>query len=110
MTRIFGIGLGLCLPLFAIACVEMDKPMAAIEVTDVQPVTATYACGAEGSITVQSLSGAVLVTSPEGEQVELPASPAAQKTRFGQEGYALVLEGQEALYMKAGRTPLTCRR
>jgi membrane-bound inhibitor of C-type lysozyme len=120
MTRIARAGLMLLLPLLATACVEPEKAVSGIQPAAVQPAqnrsgdsqpgTATYDCGEDGSITVQNLHGSVLVTGPEGDQVELPASPVAQDTRYGQEGYALVLEGQDALYMKAGKTPLTCRR
>jgi hypothetical protein len=42
--------------------------------------------------------------------VELAASPPGQQSRYGVNGYALVLEDREALWMKAGKTPLTCVR
>jgi hypothetical protein len=42
--------------------------------------------------------------------LELPASPATQRSRYGEQPYALVLEGREALFMKNGQPPLTCTR
>ena len=40
--------------------------------------------------------------------IDLPAAPATQRTRYGEQPYALVLEGREALFMKSGDVPLTC--
>jgi len=42
--------------------------------------------------------------------VDMPASPPTQHSRFGEAPYALVVEGQEALLMKNGKEPITCRR
>ena len=44
------------------------------------------------------------------ELIELPASPAAQTSRYGEQPYAMVLEGHEALFMKSGQEPLSCTR
>ncbi|RUM98428.1 hypothetical protein EET67_07275 [Pseudaminobacter arsenicus] len=76
----------------------------------VQPAQATYRCESGVSLTIENFGASVRLTDPEGEQVELPAAPASQRSRYGQTPYALVLEGEEALYMKNGKTPLTCRR
>lgn len=87
-----------------------------------QPRQASYACGEGTTLRVEAASGMVRVTlaeppDPEAaedaappEPVELPAAPPGQSSRFGKEGYALVIEGREALYMKAGRVPITCTR
>lgn len=75
----------------------------------VQPAQATYRCESGVSLTI-NLGASVRLTDPDGEQVELPAAPASQRSRYGQTPYALVLEGEEALYMKNGKTPLACRR
>lgn len=76
----------------------------------VQPAQATYRCESGVSLTIENLGASVRLTDPDGEQVELPAAPASQRSRYGQTPYALVLEGEEALYMKNGKTPLACRR
>ncbi|MEP9374641.1 hypothetical protein [Mesorhizobium sp. KR1-2] len=75
-----------------------------------QPSHATYSCGAGRAITVDNFRTSVQVVDPEGDSVELPASPATQQSRYGQTPYALVLDGNEALYMKSGKQPLNCRR
>ncbi|RLQ89078.1 hypothetical protein D8780_13350 [Notoacmeibacter ruber] len=54
--------------------------------------------------------GAVSVTSPLGEQIVLPASPPGQMSRYGENAYALVIEGPDALFMKQGEMPVNCRR
>ena len=56
------------------------------------------------------MRSSVQVTDPEGDSVILPAAPASQQTRYGMTGYALVLEGNDALYMKGGKEPVNCKR
>jgi len=77
---------------------------------EVQPRQATYRCDDGGVLTVENLKSSVTLTDAQGDIVTLPAAPAAQQSRYGQEGYALVLEGRDALYMKGGKEPLNCRR
>jgi len=74
-----------------------------------QPRRATYRCGNAGTILVESTGNAVHVTDTEGATYDLPASPPTQRNRFGEGTIALVIEDGEALWMKAGREPLTCR-
>lgn len=59
---------------------------------------------------VQSTQASVRLVEPDGESYVLPASPPTQNSRFGEGGLALVVEGGEALWMKAGSPPVTCRR
>jgi hypothetical protein len=80
------------------------------EGTAAQPRHATYDCGEDGRISVEAGKGAVRLVDAEGEVFDLPASPPSQNTRFGEGGLALVVEGGEALWMQAGKQPLTCRR
>ena len=89
-----------------------------------QPRIATYRCGEDGDIRIVNTGAAVLVseylaaveadseeTSEPGEsRYELAAAPPNQRSRYGAEGLALVLEGREALWMKAGSAPLSCNR
>lgn len=77
---------------------------------DVQPRHATYRCDGNQTLVVENQRSSVLLVDPQGENVTLPASPAAQQTRYGLTGYALVLEGRDALYMKGGKPPVNCRR
>jgi hypothetical protein len=80
------------------------------EESSTQPVTATYSCADGGMITVENLGTSVRILNGADEPLELPASPPAQRTRYGEQPYALVLDGREALFMKNGEEPLTCIR
>jgi hypothetical protein len=82
----------------------------AVTASVAQPAHATYRCDSGQSLVVENSGASVRLTDPDGEQVDLPAAPATQRSRYGRMPYALVLDGVEALYMKNGRTPLTCRR
>jgi hypothetical protein len=75
-----------------------------------QPATATYSCADGGMMTIQNLGTSVRVQGLGDDVLELPASPATQRSRYGEQPYALVLEGREALFMKNGQPPLTCTR
>jgi hypothetical protein len=75
-----------------------------------QPRMATYSCGDDGSITVESLGSAVRVLGTDGTAVDLPAAPASQTARFGGANQAIVLEDGEALYMVSGKPTLSCKR
>ena len=85
-----------------------------------QPRVATYQCGEDGALRIVNTGASVLLSednvapAEDGEPVEtrfeLVAAPPSQRSRYGAEGLALVLEGREALWMKAGKAPLTCRR
>ena len=59
---------------------------------------------------VDNRRSVVLIRDPDGETLELPASPAGQLTRYGKKPYALVLEGSEALFVKPRKPPFTCKR
>ncbi|SFT39398.1 hypothetical protein [Mesorhizobium sp. YR577] len=87
-----------------------DAAKAAGTETTSQPSHATYSCGPRGTLTVDNFRTSVKLVDPEGESVDLPASPATQQSRYGETPYALVLDGKEALYMKSGKEPVTCNR
>ncbi len=94
------------------ACVA-DRPEsdgAQDVVSTTQPRHATYNCGDDGAISVENRSSSVRLVEAEGDSYELPASPPTQTSRYGEGGLALVVEGREALWMKAGSEPLTCIR
>jgi hypothetical protein len=89
-----------------------------------QPRVATYRCGVDGDIRIVNTGASVLVSeylvvleedseesgTPGESRFELVAAPPNQRSRYGAEGLALVIEGREALWMKAGSAPLTCTR
>ena len=75
-----------------------------------QPRHATYDCGEDGTIMVENMRSSVRLVEPEGDSYDLPASPPTQTSRYGEGHVALVVEDREALWMKAGREPMSCRR
>jgi hypothetical protein len=85
-------------------------PAGSVETTSSQPRTATYNCADGGMITIENLGASVRVTGADEEPIELPAAPASQTTRYGEQPYALVLDGRDALFMKSGQEPLACTR
>ena len=90
------------------------------QVANTQPRVATYRCGDAGNIRVTNTGAVVIVSVAEGvseetgepeiARYELVAAPPNQRSRYGAEGLALVLESREALWMKAGQSPLDCTR
>lgn len=92
-----------------------------------QPRVATYQCGEDGEIRIVNTGASVVInekTVPSAEEsaapveggeqgesrFELVAAPPSQRNRYGADGLALVLEGRDALWMKAGSAPLSCTR
>ncbi|MDX8442816.1 hypothetical protein [Mesorhizobium australafricanum] len=74
--------------------------------------TATYRCGNGGMITIQNLGSSLRVVRPDGTAEEFAASPANQSSRYQETAThdAIVIDGREALVMKRGSTPQTCKR
>ncbi len=103
-----------CAVLLLAACVAEDNQIQArsdVAGTFVaQPRVATYDCGDKGAIQVENMRTAVRLVEASGDSYDLPASPPTQTSRYGEGGLALVIEGREALWMKAGKEPMTCRR
>jgi hypothetical protein len=73
---------------------------------------ATYRCGNGGMISIQSFGTSLRVSGPDGVSEEFAASPANQTSRYQAAAThdAIVIDGREALFMKRGSTPQTCRR
>jgi hypothetical protein len=90
---------------------KTEATVASAESTsEAQPRMASYTCAGGALVTVENLGSSVRVVGPEGESLDLPASPATQRNRYGQASDAIVLEGREALFMRRGHEPLTCMR
>ncbi|MBS9722235.1 hypothetical protein JYU29_16190 [Tianweitania sp. BSSL-BM11] len=105
----------IALAILAAGCVASEttnnaNPNGSSDGTAAQPRMATYSCGEDGSITVESLGNAVRVLGTDGASIDLPASPPSQNARFGGSNQAIVLEGGEALYMVSGKPTLSCQR
>ena len=110
--RVAGIILAAGLAPALCACVAGGTGPAALQIVETgsgQPRLATYDCGQDGTITVEAMHSAVRLVEAEGSSYDLPASPPTQGNRFGEGNVALVVEGGEALWMKAGREPVTCK-
>lgn len=106
-----GVGLVISLCVALSACVAGGPPRAQKQaVANLQPRFATYDCGEKGLITVENTRTAVRLTEPEGQMYDLMAAPPTQASRYDADGMALVLEGRDALWMKAGSEPVDCRR
>ena len=93
------------------------KPMAPGQSLKLQPVvvqvragSAVYRCNGARSMTIDNRRSQVAIIDPDGETHILPASPANQTSRYGEKPYALVLDGDEALYIKPSKPPFTCKR
>lgn len=78
--------------------------------SEAQPRMASYSCTDGATMTVENFGSFVHVVSPDGENLDLPASPETQRNRYGLASDAIVLEGREALLMRGGHEPLTCMR
>ncbi|ESW80333.1 hypothetical protein X773_16140 [Mesorhizobium sp. LSJC285A00] len=65
-----------------------------------------------GMITIQNLGTALRVVRPDGTTEEFAASPANQSSRYQEAAShdAIVIDAREALVMKRGSTPQTCKR
>ena len=92
------------------SCASVDTVATPVDLGPTQPRVSSYACADGGSITVENLGSAVRVVDEAGEGVDLPAAPPAQRSRYGEGADAIVLDGGDALFMRAGQTPLTCKR
>lgn len=71
---------------------------------------ATYKCDNGESLQVDNTVSAVSVGFADGTAMQLPASPADSHTRYVQEQYAMVFDGEEALFFRPKAQPLTCKR
>ncbi|MFD2056523.1 hypothetical protein ACFSQT_26625 [Mesorhizobium calcicola] len=127
LRRTFRVTLALSPLLVALACVPQNDPSRAGNraatsvslapaasvggaVTAPQPRTATYNCADGGRMTIENLGTSVRVLSSDGTSEDLQASPANQNSRYEQAHDAIVIDGREALVMKTGSTPVTCKR
>lgn len=124
----FRVTLALCPLLAAAACMPQEgtpkadgaatistpeasaAPGPATEVTGPQPRTAAYVCANGGRMTIENLGESIRILGSDGVVEDMPASPANQNSRYGQAHDAIVIDGREALVMKAGSTPVTCTR
>lgn len=90
---------------------EAETTGATVAASTLQPFHGRYDCGENGTISVEANGSFVrLVEEDDGDFYDLPASPPSQGSRFGEGGYALVVEDREALWMKGNSAPVSCQR
>jgi len=65
---------------------------------------------APAQYTLENFRTSVHVVDTRGVDVELPASPPNQTARYGEPGYALILERGTALWMVSGKRPVNCKQ
>ncbi len=104
------LALALSLLLLPSACVGGGPATLTAVETVAAPTTHVYRCEDGRAMTVENRGTAVIVTEDGAEPIELPASPADSRARYGSPVHALVIEDGEALWMSAGRPPETCLR
>ena len=94
--------------LMAAGCVADDGPSgrgASATVIDL-----SFDCGDGESLHLAGDGATLLATDSHETRIRLEASPADQRSRYDADGHALVLNEREALWMKPGTPPMTCRR
>jgi membrane-bound inhibitor of C-type lysozyme len=70
----------------------------------------TYRCDNGETLEVENSVTRVAVAGADGSLMELPASPADSQTRYVKDQYALVFDGDEALFFRPKAAPATCKR
>ena len=74
------------------------------------PGRSIYACEDGESLTVDNTVANVHIALGDGSIMDMPASPPDSRNRYVNGQYALVLDGNEALYMRPKTPPVTCNR
>lgn len=92
-----------------VSCVSDGGKSASAKATSIGGLL-TYSCSDGGQLAIQRLSNGVRLAGADAVEVDLPAAPAGQDSRYSQEPYTLVLDGQDALFVKTGDEPRDCTR
>lgn len=99
----------LCLAaLLAAGCVANDVPSGPAAPS--RAFDLSFDCGDGESLNLTGDGATVVASDSQDTRVWLQASPPDQRSRYDADGHALVLNEREALWMKAGAAPMTCRR
>lgn len=75
-----------------------------------QPRTATWRCTGGAQLTVVNERSQITVDDSRGGSYTLPADPASQRERYGDQLNALVFEGRAASWFANGKQPVDCKR
>ncbi|WP_127597886.1 MliC family protein [Nitratireductor alexandrii] len=98
------------MPVILLAACVADGPGAEPGVASAPRGKTTYRCDDGARMAVENRGTSVILTLDDNAPVTLPASPADSRIRYGAPPYALLLDRNEALLMKSGAAPNTCRR
>jgi hypothetical protein len=71
---------------------------------------AVYRCDDGENLEVSNTISQVVIAKGDGSTMELPASPADSHTRYVKDQFAIVFDGEEALFFRPKAAPATCRR
>lgn len=69
-----------------------------------------WTCDNGDVVKVDNSVASVTVGMPDGSVMQMPATPPDSRTRYVMQQYALVFDGDEALFFRPKATPLTCKK
>lgn len=72
--------------------------------------SSVYHCANGTDLAIDNLGSSVRVTDAAGESIDMPASPPDSRYRYVHAQHAIVLDGDEALFMKPRGGPIACKR
>lgn len=71
---------------------------------------ASWSCDNGETYLVDNTVSEIVVSAPDGQQMQMPATPADSRTRYVLQQYAFVVDGEEALFFRPKASPLTCKK
>jgi hypothetical protein len=71
---------------------------------------ASWRCDNGETYLVDNTVTQITISAPDGQTMEMPATPADSRTRYVLQQFAFVVDGEEALFFRPKATPLTCRK
>lgn len=71
---------------------------------------ASWLCDNGETYLVDNIVTQITVSAPDGQTMDMPATPADSRTRYVLQQFAFVVDGDEALFFRPKATPLTCRK
>lgn len=92
----------------AVGCVANEAPSR--PTAQSRAIDVSFDCGDGETLSLVGDGVTLLATATDDSAVRLQAAPPGQTSRYGADGHALVINNGEALWMKAGAAPMTCRR
>jgi len=69
-----------------------------------------WTCDNGDIVKVDNTVTSITVGMPDGSVMQMPATPADSRTRYVVQQYALVFDGDEALFFRPKAAPLTCKK